>query len=156
MHGAACTDGIDGPIIPTPSGTVDTSQVGIHVLIYSCIDAAGNAAEPVSRIVIVQSEPGTPLTGPAGLAVHAESIVDAREGDPVTLSGSATGAPRDSLTYRWAQTSAQDPPVSFGNASARTTTFTAPQVNGATTFDLYPDCHERDGFCLRHGKRQGD
>ena len=224
--GATCTDSIGDSITPTSSGTVDADRVGIYVLIYSCIDAAGNPAEPVSRIVTVKSEPGTTLTvdagshqivsvgdtvtlsgsvtgassdtltymwvhtspeipqvslggantstatftapqvsetttfvftltatagtysasglvaitvmdgapGPAGLAVHAESLVDAREGDSVTLSGSATGAQQDTLTYMWVQTPSQDPQVSFYNASARITTFTAPQVNATTTF----------------------
>ena len=131
--GATCKDNVDASRILTPSGTVDTDQVGIHVLIYSCIDAAGNAAEPVSRIVIVQSEPGTTLTGPAGLAVHAESIVDAREGDSVTLSGNATGASQDSLTYRWAQ-NPENQQVSLEDATSQNATFTAPQVNGTTTF----------------------
>ena len=223
--GATCTDSTGNSITPTSSGIINTGQAGTYMITYSCTDAAGNAAEPASRIVIVQSEPGTPLTvdagphqsvsvgdavtlsgnatgappgtltymwaqtspeipkvslggdtaptatfeapqvnetttfvftltattgtasasglvavtvmdgapGPAGLAVHAESIVDAREGDPVTLSGSATGAPRDSLTYRWAQ-NPENQQVLLEGATSQNATFTAPQVNGATTF----------------------
>ena len=257
--GATCTDDIDGPIIPTSSGTVDTSQAGTYMITYSCTNMAGITAT-VSRTVTVQSEsdvtppvltvdagphqsvnegdavtlsgnatgaqpndltymwaqtsPESPkvslggdtastatfvapqvnetttfvftLTatagtasasglvavtvmdgapGPAGLAVHAESLVDAREGDSVTLSGSATGAnalTQDSLTYMWAQTSSQDHHrCLLANASARTTTFTArtrhrPEVDGATTFEFTLTATNGIGFCLRHGKRQGD
>ena len=224
--GATCTDIVDDSPTLTSSGIINTGQAGTYMITYSCTDAAGNAAESVSRTVTVQSEPGTTLTvdagshqivnvgdtvilsgnatgapqdsvtymwtqtspaspqvplvdattstatftapqvsetttfvftltatagtasasglvaitvmygapGPAGLAVHAESLVDAREGDTVTLSGRATGAQQDTLTYMWVQTPSQDPQVSFYNASARITTFTAPQVNGTTTF----------------------
>ena len=57
--GAACTDYVDGPITPTPTGTVDTSQTGEYTVTYSCTDAAGNHAAPVSRTVTVQDAPDT-------------------------------------------------------------------------------------------------
>ena len=126
--GATCTDSIGDSITPTSSGTVHTDQVGIHVLIYSCIDTADNAAEPVSRTVTVQSEPGTTLTVDAG---RHQSV---NEGDAVTLSGSVTGVPPDSLTYMWAQTSPESPKVSLGGDTTSTATFDAPEVNETTTF----------------------
>ena len=52
--GATCTDGVDGSITPTPSGTVVTSTVGSYSVTYSCTDDAGNAATQVSRTVIVE------------------------------------------------------------------------------------------------------
>ena len=54
--GAACTDAVDGTIIPTVvSNTVDTTQTGTYAVTYSCTDAAGNDATPVTRTVIVQT-----------------------------------------------------------------------------------------------------
>ena len=54
--GAACTDAVDGTIIPTVvSNTVDTTQIGTYAVTYSCTDAASNSATQVSRTVIVQT-----------------------------------------------------------------------------------------------------
>ena len=52
--GATCVDNTDGAIVPTSSGTVDTTTVGPYTITYSCTDAANNAATQVSRVVIVQ------------------------------------------------------------------------------------------------------
>ena len=49
--GATCTDSIGDSITPTSSGIINTGQAGTYVITYSCIDAADNAAEPVSRTV---------------------------------------------------------------------------------------------------------
>jgi len=38
----------------TPSGTVDVNVVGTYTVTYNTTDAAGNAATPVTRTVIVQ------------------------------------------------------------------------------------------------------
>ena len=72
--GAACTDDADGPITPTPTGTVDTSQAGEYTVTYSCTDAAGNDAAPVSRTVNVEAAPDTTppvitLTGDAAVTI---------------------------------------------------------------------------------------
>ena len=56
------------------------------------------------------------------------------EGDTVRLSGSATDPNGDSITYTWSQTDPAAPLITFANASAPSTTFTAPQVTGDTTF----------------------
>ena len=58
--GATCKDGVDGPITPTtPTGTVDTSQVGEYTVTYSCTDEAGNHAVQVTRTVIVREAADT-------------------------------------------------------------------------------------------------
>ena len=83
------------------------------------------------RVVVLDAPAGA-----AGLAVHAESSNAAREGDPVTLSGTAAGVPSSALTYMWAQTSPASPQASLGDAASRTVMFTAPQVDGATAFEF--------------------
>ena len=91
--------------------------------------AGTDSASGLVTVTVIDDAPG-----PAGLAVHAEARHDAYEGDPVTLSGTAAGVPSSALTYMWAQTSPASPRVSFDDASARTATFEAPQVDGPTTF----------------------
>ena len=70
-QGATCTDTFDGAIAPTPTGEVDTSTPGDYTIAYSCVDAAGNQADPVSRTVTVQdtTAPAIDLTG-AGHVNH--------------------------------------------------------------------------------------
>ena len=48
-----CTDETDPSPTLTPSIVVDTSQAGEYIVTYSCIDAATNSAEQVTRTVIV-------------------------------------------------------------------------------------------------------
>ena len=58
------------------------------------------------------------------------------EGNTVTLSGSATDTDGDDITYTWSQTAPTPPSITFVNASASSTTFTAPSVTGDTPFTL--------------------
>jgi len=53
--GATVTDNVDAPRTITGSGTVNTSAVGTYTLTYTASDAAGNAATPVNRTVIVSA-----------------------------------------------------------------------------------------------------
>ena len=52
--GADCLDGVDGNRTPIPDSTVDITQVEIYTVTYSCTDASGNNATPVSRTVTVE------------------------------------------------------------------------------------------------------
>ena len=58
------------------------------------------------------------------------------EGDTVILSGSATDPDGDPMTYTWSQTGPAAPRITFANASASSTTFTAPSVSEDTAFTL--------------------
>lgn len=53
--GATATDDKDGAIIPTVSGTVDVNMVGTYKITYSATDAAGNAAEEVRTVTVINS-----------------------------------------------------------------------------------------------------
>ena len=57
------------------------------------------------------------------------------EGQAVTLSGTATDPDNDALTHRWSQDPAS-PAIIFENATAVSTTFTAPQVDANATLIL--------------------
>ena len=64
------------------------------------------------------------------------------EGDTVTLSGFATDTDDDPITYTWSQTAPALPLITFVNASAPLTTFTAPAVTGDTAFTLVLTAHD--------------
>ncbi|HEY0431028.1 MAG TPA: HYR domain-containing protein, partial [Pyrinomonadaceae bacterium] len=52
--GATANDNCTASFAATPSGTVDANTVGTYTITYNATDAAGNAATPVTRTVIVQ------------------------------------------------------------------------------------------------------
>ena len=74
--GATCVDGVDGPLTPTSTGTVDTGQTETYTVTYSCTDRTGNTAE-VSRIVTVGIDTGPDSAPP----VFASSILDMATGN---------------------------------------------------------------------------
>jgi hypothetical protein len=64
--GATTLDAIEGSGTATPSGTVDTTTIGTYTITYNASDAAGNAATPVTRTVIVAAAAGSTFAGWAG------------------------------------------------------------------------------------------
>jgi hypothetical protein len=64
--GATATDAIDGSVTVTPSGAVDTTTAGTYTITYNASDAAGNAATPVTRTVIVAAAAGSTFAGWSG------------------------------------------------------------------------------------------
>ena len=68
--------------------------------------------------------------------VHAGGDQTVGEGDTVTLSGFAMDPDGDPITYAWLQTGSAATRITFANASAPLTTFTAPAVTGDTTFTI--------------------
>ena len=64
--GATATDAVDGTITVTTSGSVDVNTAGTYTLTYSALDAAGNTAVEVTRIVTV-ADSGFPDTTPPQL-----------------------------------------------------------------------------------------
>jgi len=71
--GATATDNVDGNISNkiTVSGTVNTNVVGTYTLTYNVTDAAGNAAAPLTRTVIVQDStvPVITMLGSASVSI---------------------------------------------------------------------------------------
>jgi len=61
--GATTLDAIDGSGTATPVGTVDTTTAGTYTVTYNASDAAGNAATPVTRSVIVAAGAGSTFAG---------------------------------------------------------------------------------------------
>ena len=98
------------------------------------IKSTGSFGVGNSRIVeITVGEDAVPQTNnPPSVEAGQTQVVS--EGSQVRLNGNATDPDGDQLTYSWSHNSTQD--ISLANASAPSTTFTAPQVTGDTTFTL--------------------
>ena len=64
-QGASATDVVDGSLSVSATDTVNTNEVGSYVITYNVSDAAGNAAQPVTRTVNVtdQAPPVITLIG---------------------------------------------------------------------------------------------
>ena len=118
---------VTAPVTTFVAPQVESNTVFTFIL--NATDGTDSASD-LTRVTVLDV-----TTGPAPLTVHAESIVAAREGDSVTLSGSAAGAPQGSVTYRWVQTSPTRPAgCPLDDAAAQTVTFNAPSVESDTTF----------------------
>ncbi|QEP44929.1 DUF5011 domain-containing protein [Ectothiorhodospiraceae bacterium BW-2] len=83
-QGATASDNVDGDISNriTLSGSVDTSRVGLYTLSYNVSDAAGNAAQTVTRSITVQDGSAPVVTPPANITVAASNAT----GTPATHS----------------------------------------------------------------------
>lgn len=90
--GATATDDTDASVTVTTTGTVDTSTAGTYTLTYNATDAAGNAATPVTRTVLVQA------------AAPTEPDPDTEDDPPQSITYSTTAAnaipPNQKLWFR--------------------------------------------------------
>ena len=94
------------------------------------------ASVPLPRYAFAQVSDNMPLT------VQAGGDLTVGEGNTVMLSGFATDLDGDPITYTWSQTGPVTPRITFANASAPSTTFTAPSVTGDTTFTFVLTAHD--------------
>ena len=94
------------------------------------------ASVPLPRYAFAQVSGNTPPV------VQAGGDLTVGEGNTVMLSGSATDTDGDPMTYIWSQTDPVTPRITFADASASSTTFTAPSVTGDTTFTFVLTAHD--------------
>ncbi|WP_167859566.1 immunoglobulin-like domain-containing protein [Paenibacillus cymbidii] len=95
--GATAFDNVDGDLgALTPSGSVDTSQVGTYSLVFNVSDAAGNAATAVTRTVHVQDTAVSHSFAPNG---------DATAHKTASTVATVTGSGISDLGYQWTQSS---------------------------------------------------
>jgi len=75
--GATCTDDVDIGFldVTTYGDIVDTAIVKTYYMTYDCIDAAGNAAIPQTRTIVVSILPASELRDSATLTIRIDAIV---------------------------------------------------------------------------------
>ena len=90
--GATATDTVDGDLSDdiVVTGSVDTTSVGSYTLTYNVSDTAGNAATPVTRIVVVNEIPITIIV-PDDITVNAVGYLTAVDLDPQDISFAVDG-----------------------------------------------------------------
>lgn len=66
--GAVAVDDVDGEVVVTVVGSVDADRAGTYTLTYEAVDASGNAAEPVERVVVVRFD-GTLAVAASGASL---------------------------------------------------------------------------------------
>ncbi len=69
--GATAYDNVDGVLIPSLSGFVNTNVVGTYTLEYNVSDSAGNAATSAVRTVIVEDTGAPTIEAPADIVAQA-------------------------------------------------------------------------------------
>ena len=79
--GATASDSVDGSVSVTTSGEVDEDTSGTYTLTYNASDAAGNAATPVTRTVVVSDRAAPVIT------LLGEASVSHQVGTPYTDAG---------------------------------------------------------------------
>ncbi|MDA7628299.1 DUF5011 domain-containing protein, partial [Verrucomicrobia bacterium] len=121
--GATANDSVDGNVSVTTSGEVNVNTSGTYTLTYNASDAAGNAATPVTRTVMVSDRTAPVIT------LLGEASVSHQVGTPYTDAGATAS---DSVD---------------GNVSVTT----SGEVNVKIRY-LHIDlqCHRRRGQYIQH------
>lgn len=91
--GATASDSVNGDLtgLIAQSGSVDTSIAGTYILNYNVSDAAGNAASPVTRTVIVDRAPNhAPILSLSGLEPRMLNV-----GETYVEAGATASDPED-------------------------------------------------------------
>ncbi len=70
-QGATVTDNVDTGLVAVASGSVNNTALGMYSIDYNAIDAAGNIATTVSRMITVQDLSAPVVTAPATIEVAA-------------------------------------------------------------------------------------
>lgn len=112
----------------TTSISFATPAPGSYEFTVTATDGAASASKAVAVTIISGGGTDPNNTPPT---VNAGADATANAGDLVTLSGSASDAEGDTLTYHWEQIGGT--PVALADAASLSTTFTAPgTANGDT------------------------
>ena len=156
--GATASDNCSAPFAATPSGTVDVNTVGTYTITYNASDAAGNAATPITRTVIVQdtTKPVITLNGANPMTVECHtSFTDpgATAADscdtsvPVSASGSVNiNVPGTyTLTYNATDDSGNNADTVTRTVNVVDTTPPTITLNGVTP-SMWPANHKYKTF----------
>ena len=124
------------PLVTT-GDAVDTNTPGTYTIIYNAQDLAGNAAEQVTRTVIVEAADAAANIAPVANAGADQPSVTA--GATVTLDGSDSSDSDGTIqSYAWEHTSTSGAtsPMAVTVANGETSTFTAPATAAILVFTL--------------------
>ncbi len=131
--GYTATDNVDGTITASVvvGGNVNTNTVGVYILTYNVSDAAGNAANEVTRTVNVNAAPNTP-------PVANEDAYSVDKGGtlnrPILVND--TDADGDDLTVNWVAGSGANLGLPVGGSDGGLFTIS---VGGSMMFDTNGD-----------------
>jgi len=120
---ATVTDNYDKGLTATVTGKVNTAALGIYTLTYSAKDAAGNAAKPVTRTVIVRSQQPPVFTNAPLPKIVIPAVASTT---PYTLATPVATSAAGTVTMT------SDAPKSFP-VGVTTVTWTATDVNGISS-----------------------
>ncbi len=133
---ATATDNVDGSVTPTTGGeTVLIDTAGTYIVTYDAMDAAGNAADTVTRTVTVTA----PVANIAPTADAGDDFSVTASTTGVTLNGTASNDPDGTIQrYEWVHTSTDDAPpaTAIVVADGVTSTFIAPDTAADLVFTL--------------------
>ncbi|MDO6595949.1 DUF5011 domain-containing protein [Oceanihabitans sp. 2_MG-2023] len=109
-QGATATDNIDGNLTSSIviSGTVNTSSAGTYTRTYNVSDAAGNAADPVSRTIVVSPASTSGCSGAISSFPYSEGFE----------SGFGAWSQGSGDDFNWATRSGSTPSSNTGPSSA--------------------------------------
>ena len=134
--GATATDNVDSSVVVTPdSSAVLIDTAGTYIVTYNAMDAAGNAADTVTRTVTVTA----PVANIAPTADAGPDQPSVTTGATVTLNGTASNDPDGTIqSYEWVHTSTDGatPATAIIVADGVTSTFTAPDTAAELEFTL--------------------
>jgi hypothetical protein len=89
--GATARDDVDGMVLVTTSGSVDTSTVGAYTLTYSAMDAIGNSVESTRTVNVVAPDTTAPV-----ITLTGESTITLTQNDSFTDAGATASDNVDS------------------------------------------------------------
>ena len=134
--GATATDNVDSSVVVTPdSSAVLIDTAGTYIVTYNAMDAAGNAADTVTRTVTVTA----PVANIAPTADAGDDFSVTASTTGVTLDGTdSTDSDGTIQRYEWVHTSTDGatPATAIIVADGVTSTFTAPDTAAELEFTL--------------------
>jgi|GEM_PF-2305407 len=154
--GATATDNVDGNLtdnIVMDDGGLDTAVVGTYTITYNVSDAAGNAADQISRTVRVVA--GS-IAAPSNLSPEDGIVVKSTNLGMITWSSVSNGNEPTSYTYESSHSNAVGEDGSFSSHIYFRDGLTSPEINASGTAEGTYYWHVRAQDSLGHKSAWSD